>query len=70
VERLVVGLHAEPVDAGQADRRAGAVDDPVAAGAQVSGAGAGGVGRRGHGEDRYRGDGQDERGEGAAQEFR
>ena len=47
VEGLVVGLHAEPVDAGQPDRRAGAVDDLVAAGVQVAGAGAGGGGGAG-----------------------
>ncbi len=46
MEGLVVGLHAEPVHSGQPDRGAGAVDDLVAAGVQVAGAGAGRGDRR------------------------
>ncbi len=71
VERLVVGLHAEPVDAGQPDGGARAVDDLVAAGVQVAGAGAagsgGGRGGADGGGDEDAGRGGGERRQGAAE---
>ena len=47
VERLVVRLHAEPVDAGELHLGAGRVDDPASVGVQVTGARA--AGRCAHG---------------------
>src|SRR5690606_15691354 len=63
VERAVVGLHAEPVDAGEPHGGTGRIDNSTSIGSQVAGAGTGGH-RRGWGEGESDEDGGRGRGDG------